>query len=110
MKRVFVLEQTANDLSRATEFGEVMHIFDQGKHRPGLFGEHFAQAIITQLERKSFDPAIDYVVIAGGMVPMVLMVTALVQEYGDVQLLLYHASIKDYVLYSTEQMQCIQRR
>ena len=101
MARVFLIEPVRNhiDLSSCEHFGEIIYVF-QGRddRRPSLFDvENFGNEVLNRLDRFEFNQETDFLCIAGGIIPIVLLISSVVAIYDQAQLLLFSASEGRYV-------------
>ena len=80
MSRVFMIMPHRDDVSRATRFGELTFIYDEHDRRPSIFEAAFIEEALARLDRHQFDPAEDYLLITGNMIPVVLIAAALAHE------------------------------
>ena len=96
--RAFVLEPCSRlDVSPASKFGEIEYIFQKNDGRPSIWTEEFAQAAMKKLKACGYDPAIDFIIIAGRIIPMIKLIAALAAEYQNVRVLFHDAIERDYV-------------
>ncbi len=97
-RRVFILERdTRHDISGASRYGSVLPLFNDGERQPSIWSQHFADQIMSRLERNKFDQYVDYVLVAGQQVPVVLFVATCVAAYSNVNLLLFDSVNGEYV-------------
>lgn len=98
MPKVFMLMPHNVDVSKARRFGELIYIFDRGARRPSLWSPEFIDEMFVQLAEMGYDPATDYLLIAGNMAPIVRAACALARDC-DVppRALFYDAVTADYV-------------
>jgi threonine dehydrogenase-like Zn-dependent dehydrogenase len=99
-RRAFLVEKLRQgfDLSTVKEYAEVDAVFNDGDRRSSLFAvEDFSADVVRQLERKSFDPDLDYLLVAGGTVQVVLTALAVVGRWGRVSLLLFNSTEDCYI-------------
>jgi hypothetical protein len=96
--RVFIFEMPRRQALGLTEaFGPIVPLIVPEKRRPSVFNPtSFAEFMREELAANSFDPAVDYILLAGGLIGNALLVTAAVAAYGNVKLLLWDASAERY--------------
>jgi len=96
--RVFVLEPVKQRLDNAARFGKVEYIFPPDAARCSIFDtKDLSDEILASLKTQSYNPDSDYIVITGHQIPVVTMVAALANEYGEFKALLYNAVEHDYI-------------
>jgi hypothetical protein len=99
-ERVFVIERPKPglDISKAAEYGEIVHIFHEGDGRCSVFdSDKFCQRIIERLQELRFDPDRDSICVVGSMILVVLLVVAAQAEWCHTTFLFYSASESRYV-------------
>lgn len=97
MCKVFVVEPTNLDVRKASRFGCIVQVFEDNDSRSSIWDEAFKVELIQALDYHGFDPATDYLLVAGGFVPLALAIGTMVAEYGPIQVLLFSATERDYV-------------
>ncbi len=97
MARVILLEPCKLNVTQASKWGVLEHIFKQGERRSSIWSESFKNEVIERLQCINFDPEEDSLIIAGHMVPLIIAVALLVTTYGGVRVLFYSAVDRDYV-------------
>jgi hypothetical protein len=90
-----VLEAPDFDVSPASEYGELVCIFNRVQHNAKM-GDDFHRELITKLERADFDPDKDYLVVTGRTNVIAIAVAAMVLRWGRVSMLLYDPRTKSY--------------
>jgi hypothetical protein len=96
-QRVFILNESIHDIRQAFRFGKLVTIF--GKVRPSIFDhERFKRDFLDKIRRLEFDPKHDCFLCVGTSVPLVLATSFIIEEYGYLQCLFFHAANQDYVL------------
>lgn len=96
--RAFVLEPCRRiDVSRASKYGEILYIFERNDGRPSIWTDEFVIEAIERLKNTRYDPARDYFILAGSIVPLAKVVAALAAEYGHVRALAFSATDRDYI-------------
>lgn len=117
--RVFVLEAVQNvPISSAEEYGKIVPLFEAAEipggtsekklysTRPSIWTEDengsptLIKDILHKLESYNYDPEKDYLLIAGHMIPVVILIAAAVIEYEKVQVLFWSPDWKQYVVRS----------
>ena len=100
LRRVFLVEELreGKDASAAGKHGELITLFDGQHRRPPVFRPtSFCEAVIDRLADEGFDPDLDGVVLAGGLIPNSLLLAALAAKCGRVTILMFDASASSYV-------------
>ena len=96
-RRVFVFEETKQDVGKAGAFGKIEFLFGETRPRSALFEcDNLSNEIINALEECAYDPARDFICITGHIVSIALLTAAVVSEYGRAKFLLYDAIQKTY--------------
>lgn len=95
--RAFVLEPHPKDLSLANEFGDVIFIYDGKSSRPSIWDNRFVEEALIRLEVHKYDPDYDYVLCVGGLVPTVMFMTAIAEEFPGALTLYYDMPNHCYV-------------
>lgn len=96
-RRVFVFEETKQDVRRAATYGEIVYLFGASRQRSALFEcDAVSDEIVTALEEYGFNPALDFVCVTGHIVSIALLTAAVVSNWGRVKFLLYDAIQKTY--------------
>lgn len=102
--RVFLLETAQNvDVTSAMEYGPLIPLFkrEQTNDKPSIWGEEFIDEFIYRLEQQNYNPEVDYLLIAGHMVPIAIWVASVTKEWDEarfVQLLLWSSGYGRYVV------------
>lgn len=108
--RVFVLEITQNvDITAAFEYGGIVPLFkatseseSASNNKPSQWQtSKFMDEIVCRLEEHDYKPEIDFILIAGHMIPVVILVSAIIREWIDdtkyVQALFWSSKFKRYI-------------
>lgn len=99
--RVFVFEQTRQQLDGAAEFGNVLYLFQPNSGRNSRSSiwdtESVAQEICNALIKYNYDPAIDFICISGSCIPLAIYIATVTAEYGRFKALLFDAKDRNYV-------------
>ena len=107
--RVFVLEITQNvDITAAFEYGGIVPLFkatsesEISNNKPSQWQtSKFMDEIIGRLEEHEYIPEVDFILIAGHMIPVVILVSAIIREWVDdakyVQALFWSSKFKRYI-------------
>ncbi len=98
--RVFFIERPkpSLDIEPAKKFGEISFVFNEGDRRASVFdSESYGRSIVNRLREVEFNPQLDLLCISGKMVPVCIATAAIISAYDTVQVLLYNASLADYV-------------
>lgn len=98
MSKVFVLERTKVDISDAKRYGTVEYVYEDNDRRLSIWDENYKWDTLDVLEHLGFNAERDYLLIAGNVVPMIIVATAMVSKYGRIQALLYSATERAYIL------------
>ncbi len=113
--RVFIVEEVRNvPIESAEEFGTIVPLFESAviydkklySTRPSIWEEDedgkptLIDEILDKLEKYNYDPEKDYILIAGHMIPVVILVAAVVGfgEYEQVKVLFWSPDWKQYVV------------
>ena len=100
--RVFVLEPINPPLifdpHAAEKFGELVYVFERGELRSSIWHDEFCAECLDSLEEKGYDPARDFLLVVGKLVPITRMTASLARKYGAVRALFWHAVDKEYVV------------
>jgi hypothetical protein len=95
--RVFVLQETDHDVSKAKKFGEIVYVF--GNRRPSVFDHgRFRAQFIDRLYDLDFDAQKDAVAFVGTAVPAILCTSFMMEEFGGFNALLFNAATQSYLL------------
>ena len=102
MAKVFILErlnekQRHISLDGARDYGDIVYVFEEDSDRSSIWAESFKKELIVSFEKKGFNPEKDYFCIVGYIVPMVIAISELIVEYGEVRTLLYSAVNQSYL-------------
>lgn len=100
--RVFLLEPGQNvDVSHSANFGILTPIFEKKDFRPNVWSNEFADEFVRRLDEHKYNPNLDYMLIAGHMVPLTICVANIVREWGDecdkIKFLLWDSKRFEYV-------------
>lgn len=95
--RAFVLEPFDLPLKNAREYGDVTYVYDKDAERPSIWSPDFVPDVMRTLDRMGYDPDLDYFVVYGHQVPLVMTLCALAAHGGTVNLLLWSATERRYV-------------
>jgi hypothetical protein len=94
--RVFIFEMPRRQALPA-DLGPIVPLIVPEKRRPSVFSPtSFAEFMRDELAANGFDPAADQILLAGGLIGNVLLVSTIVAAYGSVKLLLWDASAERY--------------
>lgn len=97
-RKVFVLfEDTKKDVSDAGRFGEITYVYPTNEPHPKVWTNSFVQDMLKRLSDLQFNPEVDYVVVSGTVVPLVLLLTRLARDYQTLNMLLYDSSVDEYI-------------
>ena len=98
--RVIELEETTRlDTSSAESYGALTRLFSRGEQgRPGMFTPEYADEVSRRLVAISYDPAVDYLLLAGPIVALAAAVSRITAEYGQLNALTYFMPSRQYVL------------
>lgn len=91
------MTRSDKDVTKAAEHGTVTVLFPG--HRPSMWSPDFVAAALEQLERHQYDPAVDLLLMAGNIVPIVLLAAAVARECETgPKFLFFDAARQDYVV------------
>lgn len=76
-------------MAKAKRFGRLVFLFGDESVRPHSLDQGFANRVIEELMRHSYDPDFDYVAASGDMVAVVLMVAVAAQGWDVVNVLCF---------------------
>lgn len=104
--RVFILEQINNvDITAALEYGQLCALFKTFKKENGKYyniweTEDFQDEIIKRLEELSYNPEIDYILVAGHMTSMVIFATTIISNFDSdyAKFLLWNSKKQKYIV------------
>lgn len=96
--RVFILEPTKVDVSKARRFGDVKYIFGRGDTRPSIWSEEFAQTCLDILKENDYSPDDDALLMVGQIIPLTKLVAAVAEEYRYFRCLCWVATDHDYTI------------
>ena len=97
MSRVFILEHTQLDVVKAREYGEVVYMFPPNVRRSSIWDERFCDEVIERLVEMEYDPCVDYFVVVGHMVQMVLAATTICGRWERFKALLFSSTERNYI-------------
>lgn len=100
MARVFLVEHPRAhiDVKKAEKFGQLTYIFALNDRRASVFAVNaFVVDALDRLENASFAPEEDSICIAGSMIPVTMIVSAMLYLYGCISVLLYDSRAGEYV-------------
>lgn len=95
--RVFILEPCQLDTSRTARFGQQVYLFGRDEKRSSIWDNAFKAEIAAALDKYRYDPKVDYFVVVGHMVPVVIATSVLTARFGTVKVLFYSSTDRDYV-------------
>jgi len=85
------------DVKSASRFGEIQYIFKDGEGRCSVFSTRaYCDEIVSKLHAQKFDEN-DYFALTGGVVAVSLALTAIVEEFVTVNVLIYSVRDGSYV-------------
>lgn len=96
--RVFVLQPGNKDFSGASRYGELVHVYDKNESRPSIWDSEYVSEALDRLADAQYHPHVDFVLLAGHMVPTVLFCCALCNAYPAPQALCYDIVSGNYVI------------
>lgn len=99
-QRVIFIEepQSRFNLDSAKSRGEMVVLLRSGADRPSVFKvQDFVKAVLDELERIRYDPTVDMLVNCGALAPVTVATSAIVERYGALRALLFHAPSGEYV-------------
>jgi hypothetical protein len=86
------------DVTKARKFGQIVELFPDGEERPEFWDpELITEALHRLLDDHGFDPAADYFVVAGHMVPVVRLTCALATVFPLARGLFFDSIQRRYV-------------
>ena len=90
------------DISQSANFGILVPLFDKKDHRPNVWTDEFEDEFVRRLEEHEYNPAVDYFLIAGHMVPLITCMANIIREWGEdcenVKVLLWDGKRSEYVV------------
>jgi hypothetical protein len=95
--RAFVFEPGNLDVSGASVYGKIVHIFKRNDRRSSIWAPEFPGEIIERLKEFDFRPDKDFIVVVGHMVTVVMLVTTALEHWKGVNLLLFSATERSYI-------------
>jgi len=97
-RKVFVVDRdTRHDISDARRFGEITYIYDERDRKPSVWSNALIKDVMARLERCDYDADLDYILVVGNVVTIVMIVANLAMAYDTLNLLLFDASQEEYV-------------
>lgn len=96
MPRVFLLEPTKVDVSRAADWGQLTVLFPPGVHRSSIWDERYSGEVLNALAVHRYIPLEDFFLVAGSQVPLVMASIVMTKAYGVIQYLFYNAIDHSY--------------
>jgi len=99
-QRVIFVEEPRSgfNLDSATRLGEMVVLLKNGVDRPSVFKvRDFVRAVLDELTRIGYDPRADILVNCGALAPVTVATAAMVERYGALRTLLFHAPSGEYV-------------
>lgn len=87
--RVFVLAPVDKPIYTAAEYGEIVFVFNAQDRPIPHTSKEFQQAIIRKLESMSYDPQVDYLLLVGAFVPLIVFVATVCDQYLGPQALAF---------------------
>lgn len=94
--QVLALEISKYDLSSCNSFGFLQFIFPPDGPKPSVWTREYRLEIERALEDYEFDPAIDYIVLVGQMLPLAILVNILSTKYRAFKALVFNANSREY--------------
>lgn len=92
--RVFLVTETALDVSRASEYGELITLLDE---KLSVFStDAMVRALEDAMDAHGYDPAEDYLLVSGAQGPIVLATAVAVSKSEEVKLLFFDTRHSDY--------------
>lgn len=96
--RCFLIEPVKLDIRDARTYGEIVLLFNENDRRPSIFStESFLKAVQRRLEEENYDPLIDYILIAGPMVTVVVTAAEMAAAYGRIKVLMFNSNENQYI-------------
>lgn len=96
LAQVLALEISKYDLASAEQFGELRYIFPPDEPKPRVWVREYRQAIEQSLTDYEFDPAIDYILLIGQILPLAILVNILSTKYRTFKALAFNANTRTY--------------
>jgi len=100
MTRTFTLHGLSERFNTqlAESFGKREFLFEREVRSPSPFNmDGYSRAVIRELREKRFDPAIDFLVLAGPTNSVAVLLAVAAREYQELRLLLFDAVKGTYV-------------
>jgi hypothetical protein len=95
--QVIALEMTKYNLEGAEKFGELMYIFPPDESRPSVWTNQYRLNIEHALDKiLEFDPALDYVLLVGQILPLAILINILSSKYRAFKALVFNAGSREY--------------
>lgn len=95
--RIFVFEETKQDVGKASAYGRIVYMFSEARPRSALFDcDALAHEIVIALEDCGYDCESDFICITGHIVAITVLVSTVISEWGRAKFLLYDAIQKTY--------------
>jgi len=80
-------------LSNLPEYGRLVYLY---KDIPNIWLRNFEGQLLDLFKRNNFDPGVDFFAVSGIMPLACVGVAVLVEEYGNIQLLLWDKKFYEY--------------
>lgn len=95
--RVFLFEETKQNVGKAGAFGKVEYLFSDDSPRSALFDcDDLGYEVVLALDKAKYNPAVDYICVTGHIVAITVLTATVVSEWGRAKFLLYDAVQKTY--------------
>jgi len=98
MKAIVIEQACKINVSRAKAYGELSYIFPTGASRSSIWSEEFMDEALTSLAAMEYQPRLDCIVLVGAVVPLTKIIARLVAIYGQIRVLCWSATERDYIL------------
>jgi hypothetical protein len=80
--RCIVIEQLKTGIHNLPEFGTVEYVFDNNRRRASIYDpKNLEYQIRQELQDLQYNPAVDYIVVAGGMILVAQLIHCVTATY-----------------------------
>jgi hypothetical protein len=94
---VLLVDDARNDISAASQHGEIVQLFGRHRRRASLWSVEFREEQVpAALEEFDFDPRTDFLLHAGPSMAIAIVLGLLVAQYGEVRVLMYDSANGTY--------------
>lgn len=92
MSRVFLAAPTPTDISKAAAYGSIVVLLPSAHHNV----QDLVTTLAGELDASVYDPAIDYILMAGAMLPTAALLAATLEGYDYARVIVFNARAQAY--------------